>query len=39
MGFRLVRKLVAWMTLDSVMAVILRYSTEFGRVGSNQLRG
>ena len=30
MGFQLVRKLVPWMTLNGVMAFILRYCAEFG---------
>jgi len=30
MGFRLVRKSVTLMTLNGVMAIILRYFTEFG---------
>ena len=38
MGFRLVPKSVTGMILKSVMAVMSRYSTEFGSIGANNVK-
>jgi len=38
MGFRLVLKSVTLGDLEGIMAVILRYSTEFGSFGANYVK-